>query len=250
MDDSQKIQEELYEFPYHHIPSLKNGNFSAIRAYRGAHQYFAKLNFLITKIKEINFNNILDIGCGDGKFLYEVSFQIPNLNLKGIDYSKKAIDHASSFSSNVDFIYGDITKNQLDPKSFEIITLIETLEHIPPKQINEFIKSIHRCIKSDGFLFITVPSKNIPTSKKHYQHFDLELLQRSLKPYFFVKECFYINKITFYTRIMKSILANRFFALNHKKTLNKLFQIYLKKSFHGDKNNSECIFIICKPNKT
>lgn len=248
MDDSQKIQEDLYEFPYHHIPSLKNGNFSAIRSYRGAHQYYAKLNFLISKIKQINPKNILDVGCGDGKFLHELSEHFSDISLTGIDYSQKAISFASSFSPSVSFVCGDITKNQITQKNFELITLIEVLEHIPPKQIENFIHGIHNCISSDGILFVTVPTKNTPTSKKHYQHFNLKNLENSLKPYFIIKETFYVNKITFFTKIIKSLLANRFFALNHKSSLNKLFQLYLKKSFHGDADNSESVFIICMPN--
>lgn len=249
LDSKQGIQEDLYEFPYHHIPKYVNGNFSAIRAYRGSCHYVASMNFLISKINEIKFVRLLDVGCGDGKFLYEISRKYPSKTYVGIDYSKQAILLATAMSPKIKFICGDITQNELSLGTFNIITLIETLEHIKPDLIPNFIKTLYNYIENDGKVIVTVPSTNAATSPKHYQHFDLKSLKEVLSPYFKIDEYYFINKMTIEARIIKSFLVNRFFALNHQSILNIILKHYEAKSFRGDENNSEGIFVICSINK-
>ena len=249
LENEQEIQENLYEFPYHHIPKFVNGNFSATRTYRGSCHYVASMNFLISKVNEIEFTKLLDIGCGDGKFLYEISRNDPTKTYIGIDFSEKAILLAKAMSPNVKFICGDITQNELSLGTFNVITLIETLEHIKPDLIPNFVKTLYNYIEMNGKIIITVPSTNVVTSPKHYQHFDLKLLKKTLSPYFQIDKYYFVNKMTREARIIKSILTNRFFALNHQPSLNKLLKRYEKKSLHGDENNSEGILVICSINK-
>jgi SAM-dependent methyltransferase len=243
LDNEQKIQEDLYEFPYHHIPRFLNENFSAIRSHRGAHEYLGYVGFLISKIKKIPFSNLLDVGCGDGKLLFELSSQITDKKYFGIDFSERAILFARAFSPNIQFICGDITKENLE--KCDIITLIETLEHIQPNEVSTFLKAIHKNISKNGRLIITVPSINEPLSPKHYQHFDLELLRSILDPLFTITESGFLNKKS---RIFKSILVNRFFALNYRPFLNKMFRSYIKNSLIANEQNARRIFVICKPN--
>ena len=73
----QKIQEDMYDFPYHHIPNFEQGNFSAIRTYSEPHEYFGYMSYVISKINQIPFTNLLDVGCGDGKLVYELYKKIP-----------------------------------------------------------------------------------------------------------------------------------------------------------------------------
>ena len=247
LDDVQKIQEELYQFPYHHIPRYVNKKFSTMRAYRGSHQYIAGINFLLSKINEIDFKNLLDIGCGDGKYLYEISKKYPSKLFVGIDYSEQAILFATAMSPKIKFICGDITKNTIG--KFDLIILIETLEHIKPELIPNFIKEIHSHMEPNGKLIVTVPSTNVPTSPKHYQHFNLKSLENSLSPYFKTEKYFFVNKITKEARVIKSLLVNRFFALNYEPILNKLFKYYESKLYEGDEENCQNIFIICSKNK-
>jgi 2-polyprenyl-3-methyl-5-hydroxy-6-metoxy-1,4-benzoquinol methylase len=248
MDDIQKIQEELYEFPYHHIPKYVNKKFSTMRAYRGSHQYVAAINFLLSKINEIEFKNLLDVGCGDGKYLYEISKKYSSKSLVGIDSSEQAILFAIAMSPKIKFICGDITKNKSTLGKFDLITLIETLEHIKPELIPIFIKEIHNHIEPSGKLIVTVPSTNLSTSPKHYQHFNLKSLENSLSPYFKIEKYFFLNKITKKSRIIKSLLVNRFFAVSYEPILNKLFRYYESRLYEGDEKNCETIFIICSKN--
>lgn len=89
----------------------------------------------------------------------------------------------------------------------------------------------------------------MPIAPKHFQHFDLTTLKNTLEPHFTIIEHKYLIKKNILARIIKSILVNRFFGLNHKPTLNKIIQLYMKNSFYGNSKNTKQIFVICKPNE-
>ena len=121
------------------------------------------------------------------------------------------------------------------------ITLIETLEHIPVDKIKSFIKGIDYYLKKDGLLLITVPSKNIAVQPKHYQHFDIKSLTNTLNPLFLIKEQYFINKISYWTKLLESILNNRFFILNEQHLLNMLYRGYEKYLFLAKEKNARRI---------
>lgn len=250
MDERQKNQEKLYEFPYHHISYFDKENFFVGRAIPWAHEYLGYIKFVLNSAGKRNFSTLLDIGCGDGKLLLEAKKEFPNKKLVGIDYSEKAIALSRGLCPNVEFIAGDITTDVLGNKKYDIITLIETLEHIPPDQIKSFIKSIHRHLEDDGELIITVPSKNLPVEKKHYQHFSIDSLAETISPYFTISEKYFINKLSKKVELMKIIFSNRFFILNNKFLLNSFFRYYMKNLFFGNEVNTRRICVISKKIKS
>lgn len=65
--------------------------------------------------------------------------------------------------------------------SFDIVTMLETLEHIKEKEEADALKETYRVLKPNGLLVLTVPSTNIPVSTKHYRHYDAEGLRNKLK---------------------------------------------------------------------
>jgi len=92
----QKVQEDLYEFPYHYIGQK-------IEIYKLIWQieYFSIFNIIKNILKPFSNQKILDAGCGDGRFCYE--FRDQNVDIIGVDYSQRAINFAKGFNPNVDF---------------------------------------------------------------------------------------------------------------------------------------------------
>lgn len=181
-DSKQKVQEEGYERPYHwmQVPGSTE-----------ARLYFGYLSlcidFLAGKDKNIK---ILDAGCGDGRFVNELC-ERGFLDVIGTDYSERALSFAKLFVSKAKFVQGDFTHLPFPDDHFDVIFLIETLEHIPPKEIEPILKEFRRILKSDGELIITVPSLygGAPGKDgKHYQHFTVESLTNSVAPNFEVKK--------------------------------------------------------------
>jgi len=247
LSSQQKIQESRYEFPYHYIPRWDGKNFSQVLSLRRGYEYLTNINFVSDTVIKIGFESLLDVGCGDGRFLFELRQKAPEKLLVGIDYSKRAIDFARLMGHEVDWICRDIKKEKISDQDFDIITLIETLEHIDPDEIKLFLKGIDNNLKDNGSLIITVPSDNLPLNRKHYQHFNLNSMKDTLNPYFKVIDIYYINhKSSRLLKIIHKLLINRFFILNNRKILSMIYRYYGKNLFHTDENNCRRIVVVCE----
>jgi SAM-dependent methyltransferase len=243
-DKEKIIQEDLYVFPYHHLTSCDNGNFQQHKQDRWGYEYLSFLRFALKILAEENWLSLLDVGCGDGKLLHELKKIMPVKQLAGIDISAQAIAFARAFNPEINFIVGDIeTQNGLTIK-YDLITLIETLEHISPDQLKKFLLGLHDNLATNGRLLLTVPSANTAKNPKHYQHFTLLLLKSCLAPYFEIQKYYYLNKISLGVRMIERLLDNRIFLLNHRPAQNFLFKMYEKCFLMAGGKNSKRIIVI------
>jgi 2-polyprenyl-3-methyl-5-hydroxy-6-metoxy-1,4-benzoquinol methylase len=249
-DKQQRIQESRYRFPYHYIPSCDDGNFVHAKVLRWGFEYLAYIRFVIERIQTLSFDSLLDVGCGDGRLLWEVRQRFPDKDLVGIDVSEQAIRFARAMSPNVEYVCGDVSDPAILAKEFDVITLIEVLEHIPPDRIQPFIRGLHKRLKANGVLVATVPSRNVKVTRKHYQHFDRESLAETLKPHLAVSHCYFINRISRWTRWMKRLLANRWFILNHRGLLNRIYRSYEKHLLPAEEHNAKRICVVCRKSGT
>ena len=97
-------------------------------------------------------NRLLDIGCADGTTTKQIKKILPLTTITGIDLYKKAIDHAKRKAGKIRFIHGDVHKLPFDDNSFEIVTAIETIEHLDNP--NRALTEIYRVLKPNGYLII------------------------------------------------------------------------------------------------
>jgi 2-polyprenyl-3-methyl-5-hydroxy-6-metoxy-1,4-benzoquinol methylase len=169
------------------------------------------------------------MGCGDGRFLFGLEKRIKNKDLLGVDTSQVAIDIAKAMSPMVSYKCFDICSVTQPLEKFDIATLIEVLEHIPIKEVDNFVMSIANYLKPSGKLILTVPHTNKPVTSKHYQHFDSKSLQKCLSPFFEIETMeFFEKKSRIFNRIINPILRNNLFILNNKFLLNTIFKYYRK----------------------
>ena len=255
LDFEQEIQEKQYCFPYHYIVGWGDGVFTQTMAMAKGYEYVSYLRFVIDKIKEYDFKSLLDIGCGDGKFLNEISSLYPTgKQFVGVDYSKQAIDLARIMTqdANISYVCANIAKTKVSENGFDIITLVETLEHIPTDDVSQFLKGINENLHEDGHLVITVPSKNedVRLSSKHHQHFDISSLRDILSPFFSICEHHFINRQSMIEKkILQRLFYNNYFIINHKKFVRDLYDYYIKHFFSADEHNAKRIVVVCRKNK-
>ena len=98
---------------------------------------------------------ILDLGCGNGR-VYEL-LKEKKIDYLGIDNSSGLIEKARANHSNANFEFADMVDLDLPDNSFDIIFSIASFHHIPGKKLRiQAIKEMHRVLKSDGILILTV----------------------------------------------------------------------------------------------
>jgi 2-polyprenyl-3-methyl-5-hydroxy-6-metoxy-1,4-benzoquinol methylase len=97
--------------------------------------------------------SILDIGCGNGYLTKKITKGFKNI--VAIDNSKSAIKFAKKkYKGNVKFINVDLN-NYIIKKKFNIILLIEVIEHIYLPDL--FLKKIAKLMNKNSILIISTP---------------------------------------------------------------------------------------------
>jgi len=127
------------------------------------HSYMAKVirNIFDTSIFDFfSKKEVLDLGCGTGKFLYNY-FELGS-KCTGIDnYNNFQFKNKRNFSLlNFDII-NFLKKNKL---KFDVIFIYEFLEHLSNDQREILFKHLSKILNSDGIIFISTLNKN-PISK-------------------------------------------------------------------------------------
>lgn len=113
----------------------------------------AYINGLLLIIKKLNIKSeILDVGCGEGSFIYKL-FKLGFNNVTGIEPSLLAIKHANE-KIKKKIKPGFFSKKLIGNKKYDLITFFMTLEHVlEPKDI---LKNFNEVLKKDGTLALVV----------------------------------------------------------------------------------------------
>lgn len=104
-------------------------------------------------------SKILDVGCASGSLTSQIANFFPSAESFGVDSYKEAVSFGQKSYPNIKFKYADAHKLPFKTGSFDLITCIETLEHLEnPKGA---ISEMHRCLKKGGHLLIGQDTDNL-----------------------------------------------------------------------------------------
>ena len=98
-------------------------------------------------------NQILDVGCGDGKWWQFLQDDFPNSTVDGIDISEKEVFLANK---SINAWVHDITTPLQNDKKYDLVIGNCSLEHI--FDIDAALKNIHSNLSEDGAFIIFVPT--------------------------------------------------------------------------------------------
>ncbi|ACV63605.1 Methyltransferase type 11 [Desulfofarcimen acetoxidans DSM 771] len=118
---------------------------------------------------------LLDIGVGRGEMLscmrnwgYE--------NYIGVDISPSTIRFCKSLDLNCILVDDSTAWLNENKNEFDLITLLDVLEHIKKEHTIEFLKAIKASLKNNGTLIIQVPNLQAPDGQLHrYNDFTHEV---------------------------------------------------------------------------
>ncbi|MDR2699761.1 MAG: class I SAM-dependent methyltransferase [Nitrososphaerota archaeon] len=102
----------------------------------------------------VNGNTVLDVGCGNGGLIYEISCKA-KIQAYGIDLSPNMIKECQKKYKDITFKVSSGEKLDFDDNSFDILTMCCVLHHL--HNADNFVKEAKRILKQDGFLVIGEP---------------------------------------------------------------------------------------------
>ncbi len=116
-----------------------------------------KFDFLFDVLKLSEPKQILEVGCGAGKFIFSLADEFPDAHFTGIDISNSAILKASQNNrrNNIHFSVADAQQMNFDEGSFDAIIVLDVLEHVnDPEKV---IQDCYRFLKPGGVIHTFIP---------------------------------------------------------------------------------------------
>lgn len=153
-EPSFEARQKLYEFVYRRIHEI----FSS-----PAKNYFEDRIPIKTRIakqfrRELENKSLLDVGCGDGTFLYALAASgIQTGELFGLDIKAPSFPD-DQYGSKINCFQRNIIRFEIDRK-FDNLILDNVYEHIAPQDKSIFLDSITAALKTNGQLIMVIPHR-------------------------------------------------------------------------------------------
>lgn len=120
-----------------------------------------RARFIVQEVDPQPNDKILDVGCGDGFYLFLLS-NLGRFNLTGIDIQDSSVKAARKFvhDKSVKLVVGDINSYDFKKDFFNKIICSEVVEHFDNDI--EGLRSMYRLMKKGGHIYVTVPHLYYP----------------------------------------------------------------------------------------
>lgn len=105
--------------------------------------------------KEIKAQSVLDVGCGNGRLLYGMSFVNPFMDSLGVDFSQTAIDRMKK-DYGVEGKVMDVFDIDKIERNFDMVVVNDVLEHVEDEKL--FLEKCLGKLKDDGIFYLSLPN--------------------------------------------------------------------------------------------
>ncbi|HYJ79506.1 MAG TPA: methyltransferase domain-containing protein, partial [Longimicrobiaceae bacterium] len=145
------MQDRAYAFPYHYLPGVDEGAVTVSRTLGWGLEYLTYMHLVRDAVAELRPQRLLDVGCGDGRMLEMLRGVVPVR--VGVDPSERAIRFAQAFNPDAECVVGTAADV---PGTFDVVTCVETLEHIPDAVLASFVAALAGKLGPGGVLVASV----------------------------------------------------------------------------------------------
>jgi len=104
---------------------------------------------------------LLDIGCNAGELLAYCGALYPAMRLFGVEINSAALEKARQNLPDADLHAAGADQLPFSDASFDCVTCIEVLEHIPAKLREQALAEMRRVVRPGGRLVLRVPHAGI-----------------------------------------------------------------------------------------
>lgn len=104
----------------------------------------------------IDTKTILDIGCGNGEFINRLAHEFPDRfeKIVGLDRCKEALKYVKTEKVNE-----NINGIPFEKNSFDLVSCLEVLEHLPQQDFEKGLTEIQRVSKK--YILVSVPNDEV-----------------------------------------------------------------------------------------
>lgn len=185
-----------------------------------------------------NYNKILDYGTGRGHLL-NYFLKETHCEVMGCDFSKDSItfvnEKFSQYKKYKGSVYIEKLPSSLPNNFFDVVYLIEAIEHLTEKFIDTTLSEISRVLKTNGKIVISTPNDEALERQKvlcpecgsifhrvqHVRSFNVDSLNSLMETNGFTKLfCGATNLENYNSNNIKSIIKRNLTILNKKKYIN------------------------------
>ena len=137
------------------------GDAAGLKLYRfkSTHDDLPRVRRVLGFLKSIEMNSLLDAGSGRGVFLWPCLNAFPYLEVHSVDMLPRWAEMLNAVRlggvSNLSAEVGDFCSIALADKTFDVVTMLEVLEHIP--DVSAAIRTALRVARR--YVVVTAPSK-------------------------------------------------------------------------------------------
>lgn len=117
------------------------------------------LGFLQGIVPAGQCRSLLDVGSGRGVFLFPLLREFPDLEVTSVDILPHRVELLDCISkggvSNLHPMLADFCSEELPEKSYDVVTMLEVLEHIPDTEA-----AVRNAVRlARNYIIVSVPSK-------------------------------------------------------------------------------------------
>lgn len=127
----------------------------------------ARMGAVLAVLRGASVKSVLDLGCGEGRFLRVLLSEPAFERILGLDVSHRALERATERlrldemplrrRERISLLHGSLTYRDKRLEGFDAAAVIEVIEHLEPMRLAAFARVLFDCARP-GLVIVTTPN--------------------------------------------------------------------------------------------